>query len=92
MGDLVGVVNLGKALVAELAEIAITDGSQLKHLGSVEAACRIAQQGRSVCANKLFALEGAIRGVRWHAIPSSERAELWRAFQETAPPSGDPSL
>lgn len=89
MGDLVGVVNLGKALIAELAAAAITERSELERLGSLKVARRIAVHGGSVCANKLYALEGAIRGVRWHAIPSSERAALWRVFQETVPPSGE---
>lgn len=92
MGNLDGVVNLGRVLVGELAAVGITELSELGRLGSVETACRIAWHGGSVCANKLYALEGAIRGVRWHAIPVSERAELWRTFQETAPPPGDRPL
>ena len=91
MGDLSGVPNLGKALTAELAAIGITNLTQLEQLGSVEIACRLTRHGGSVCANKLYALEGALRGIRWHAIPSQERDELWRTFQAAAP-SGETPL
>ena len=32
------------------------------------------------CANMLYALEGAVCGVHWHAIPEDERAELRRRY------------
>ena len=32
----------------------------------------------------LAGLEGAIRGVRWHAIPPDEREALWRKYQASA--------
>jgi len=28
----------------------------------------------------LAALEGAVRGVRWHAIPKVERERLWEEY------------
>jgi len=36
----------------------------------------------------LSGLEGAIRGVRWHAIPKDERDRLWEAFQAAIRSSG----
>ena len=30
----------------------------------------------------LCALEGAIRGVRWHSIPQDERTRLWLRYRE----------
>ena len=87
MGDLSSAPNLGRALIAELAGVGVTDLVQLEQLGSVETARRLARHGVSVCANKLYALEGAVRGIRWHTIPAQERSELWRRFQDAVPPA-----
>jgi hypothetical protein len=29
----------------------------------------------------LAGLEGAIRGIRWHAIPKDQRESLWKEYQ-----------
>jgi len=36
----------------------------------------------------LSGLEGAIRGVRWHAIPKDEHDRLWEAFQASTKERG----
>jgi hypothetical protein len=36
----------------------------------------------------LSALEGAIRGVRWHAIPLADRDALWRQYVTDAARGG----
>jgi len=63
-------------VIAQLARVGITTPAQLKRAGSVGAAVKLAGAGVDVCSSKLSALEGAIRGVRWHSIPAEERAEL----------------
>ncbi len=68
-----GVPNIGKTLEKELESIGIESVEDLKALGSVEATRRIGASGNA-CYNKLYALEGAIRGIRWHDIPKEERA------------------
>jgi len=54
----------------------ITDAETLRRLGSVRALIKIGAEGHSGCYNMLFALEGAIRGIRWHDIPANERTWL----------------
>jgi DNA transformation protein len=67
--------------VAQLERAGITTPEKLRKLGSVRAALRLTGVGVPVCASKLYALEGAIRGVRWHAIPAGERAALRKQFE-----------
>ena len=58
--------------------------AQLRKLGSVEAAVRVrphSLEGGAACRSALCGLEGAVRGVRWHAIPADQRDRLWRAHQ-----------
>jgi DNA transformation protein len=63
----------------------VTTAEQLKALGSVEAALRLRALAKkpedAPCASMLSGLEGAIQGVRWHAIPKHEREALWRRYQ-----------
>jgi DNA transformation protein len=74
--DLTQLPNIGPVLAQRLAEIGITSREELAASGSVGAVLRMGHIDPSACYNMLYALEGAIRGVRWHAIPKEERAEL----------------
>jgi DNA transformation protein len=80
MRDLRGLPNIGSTLASELSASGIATSAQLLNVGSLGAASRLEAQGFSVCGNKLYALEGAIRSVRWHDMPSEERVELWATF------------
>ena len=79
--ELTAMPNVGAVMARELREIGVRTHGDLARLGSVEAAFRIAWAGRKKCRSMLCALEGAIRGVRWHSIPKEERDNLWAAFQ-----------
>lgn len=79
--DLIDLPNLGPVVAEQLREVGITTPETLLALGSVEAALRLVESGVSVCGSKLSALEGAIRGMRWHAIPANERAALRERFE-----------
>ena len=74
--------NIGDKLASDLMQSGIATSSQLVEVGSVGAALQLELHDFSVCANTLYALEGAIRGIRWHDIPSEERQKLWNAFKE----------
>jgi len=84
MSGLSDLPNLGKTVIAQLEAAGIRTAAQLKRLGSVGAALKLQAQGVSVCASKLSALEGAIRGVRWHSIPAEERKALRERFEKRA--------
>ena len=76
--------NIGAVLAERLRAAGIETSSDLKNLGSVEVLRRVRQvcQDDLPCMNMLCALEGAIRGVRWHSIPKNERAQLWRRYRD----------
>ena len=75
--------NIGREVAARLREVRISTPEALRRLGSAEAAARMAQARPEdpPCRSMLSGLEGAIRGVRWHAIPKDEREALWEAYQ-----------
>ncbi len=80
MDDLKSLPNIGPVLAKKLAEIGVTTYDDLAALGSVEAVLRLAHTDPSACYNMLYAIEGAIRGVRWHSIPKDERARVRARF------------
>ncbi len=83
--ELTSLPNIGVVVVERLRAAGVTTPEQLKTLGSVEAAFRLRALAKTPedapCASMLSGLEGAIRGVRWHAIPKHEREALWRCYQ-----------
>jgi DNA transformation protein len=77
--------NIGSALAEKLALAGITSYNDLAALGSVDVMLKIrAGLDPGACYNMLYALEGAIRGVRWHTIPKQERDKLKREFDHAA--------
>jgi len=73
--------NIGPKLASLLSKHGIGSAEDLKALGAV-AACRRLETSSESCVNKLYALEGAIREIRWHDIPKDEREALRRQFLE----------
>ncbi|MCK5585602.1 TfoX/Sxy family DNA transformation protein [Candidatus Bipolaricaulota bacterium] len=74
--------NIGARLASELFLSGITTADQLMNAGSLNAAACLQAHGFPVCSNNFYALEGAIRGLRWHRILSEERSTLWLGFSE----------
>lgn len=74
--------NIGPKLAQLLITHGISTPDELKSLGAVAACQRLQLSGES-CVNKLFALEGAIRGIRWHAIPKDDRQALRNQFLQS---------
>jgi DNA transformation protein len=81
MEDLTALPNIGETVAAALRKAGVESYGDLADMGAVEAALRVARGGRKDCYNLLFALEGAIRGVRWHSIPKQDRARLKQEFE-----------
>jgi len=81
--SLLDLPNVGQEMARCLEQAGIHTPGELKRIGSIEAAIRVSPHKRSgpVCRSALSALEGAIRGVRWHLIPKPEREELWKEYQ-----------
>jgi len=79
MSDMTKLANIGPKLEAQLAEVGIQTPEELKAAGSREAWLRIKAIDPSACLMRLSALEGAIRGIRWHDLDADVKEEL-RAF------------
>jgi DNA transformation protein and related proteins len=75
--------NIGPEVARLLTAAGIRTPQQLKRLGSITAALRIAalRPDDPPCRSMLAGLEGAIQGIRWHAIPKPEREALWTRYQ-----------
>lgn len=91
--ELTSLPNIGAVVAEKLKAIGVTTPGQLKTLGSVEVAVRLrdaaARPEDAPCASMLSGLEGAVRGVRWHAIPKHERDRLWQRYQARCREEGD---
>jgi DNA transformation protein and related proteins len=72
--------NLGPVSATILVAAGITSVQHLRALGAVEAFRRVLfHRGGRGSLNLLYALEGALTGVRWDQLDPARRAELRRA-------------
>lgn len=81
MGDLTLLPNIGAVLERQLEEAGITTAAELQALGAQEAWLRIRQIDSSACLHRLYALEGAVLGVKKSQLPPERRAELLEFFR-----------
>ncbi|MBI9044748.1 MAG: TfoX/Sxy family protein [Anaerolineaceae bacterium] len=80
MEDLTQYPNIGAVLAEKLYQAGIETYETLISIGSIESVLKIKENDLSACYNMLYALEGAIRGIRWHNIPKEERVMLKEEF------------
>ena len=77
MGSLTELPNIGKTLAEKLNLIGVNNEQELKQLGSESAIIKIATiEDSGACINMLYALEGAIQGIRWHGLNKDRKQEL----------------
>lgn len=76
MGELCKLPNIGDKLEAQLNEVEIETFKKLKEVGSKQAWIAIKAIDDSACINRLYALEGAIQGIRWHSLSKEVKSEL----------------
>ena len=79
-------LNLGPATARWLEEAGIETAAELRRIGAIEAWARLFRQGRrGLSRNALYALDGAVHGLRWNQLPPARRRELdaaWRRIRE----------
>lgn len=74
--------NIGKTLAEKLKNIGVTNELELVELGSENAIIKIATlENNGACLNMLYALEGAIQGIRWHGLAVNRKQELKEFFR-----------
>ncbi|MFH2094783.1 MAG: TfoX/Sxy family protein [Bacteroidota bacterium] len=74
--------NIGNALAGKLEEAGIASCKDLIESGSENAFIRLRSIDPNVCINMLYALEGAVQGIRWHHIDEGRKAELREFFNK----------
>lgn len=82
MGELSKLPNIGKSVEEQLIAIGIQTIEQLKAAGSRQAWLKIRDIDSSACINRLYALEGAIQGIRWHYLSEETKKELKEFYNE----------
>lgn len=83
MSELTKLINISEKLSQQLNDVDITTVTQLKEIGSKAAWLRILANDSSACYMRLCALEGAIRGVRWHYLSDDVKKSLKQFYSET---------
>jgi len=76
LGELSKQPNIGKVVEEQLNQVGIFDLDQLKENGSKEAWLKIKAIDDSACINRLYGLEGAIRGIKKKDLPEEIKVEL----------------
>jgi len=68
--------NIGPELEQRLRSVGINTPADLADIGSVEILKRLDVINTPGCTNMLYALEGAIRGTRWHGLSVEVKRDL----------------
>lgn len=76
INDLTDLQNLGPTSVNWLQDIGIATKAELEEVGAVEAYCLIKAQHDQTSLNLLYALYGALHGLRWHELPLELKQKL----------------
>ncbi len=76
MSELTKLPNIGSELAKRLDLAGIKTVEKLIELGTENAFIRLRTVFPDACHNQLYALEGAIQGIRWHAISKERKQEL----------------
>ena len=77
MKKLTDLPNIGETLAKKLNLVGIRNEQDLKELGSENAIIKISTiENSGVCVNMIYALEGAIQGIRWHSLDKERKQEL----------------
>lgn len=80
--NLCNLPNIGKVLAKKLISVGITNENELKDIGSENAIIKIASlENHGACINMLYALEGAVKGIRWHNLSKQKKQELSEFFR-----------
>lgn len=72
--------NIGKVLAGKLNQVGIVSEQDLKNAGAENAFIKLATIDETACINMLYALEGAIQGIRWHQLSKDRKQELLEFF------------
>ena len=83
MSELTKLPNIGLELAKRLELAGIKSSKKLAELGTENAFIRLKTVFPGACHNQLYALEGAIQGIRWHGISKERKVELQEFMKMT---------
>jgi len=75
--------NIGKTLSNKLKQAGIKTADELKSIGVENTFIKLKTLDDDACLNMLFAIEGAINGIKWHDLSEQKKAELKAFFKMT---------
>ena len=78
--------NLGPVSRTWLRAVGIHAQADLEQTGALEAFQRVRAHGFNASLNLLYALEAALRGVHWTALPPADKARLKAAADKLKRP------
>ena len=82
MATLTDLPNIGVELEKSLKRIGINTPEELIRVGTENVFIRIKTLDPTACINMLYAIEGAVQGIRWHGLDSNRKQQL-KAFFKT---------
>lgn len=88
MGALSGLPNIGPKLETQLREVGIDTAEKLLEAGPEQAWLRILARDPSACIHRMYALAGAVRGVRKTELPEAEKKRLSAFVREAKGKNG----
>lgn len=68
--------NIGKELEKLLVQAGLDTPEKLREMGTREAFFLVKSIDPTACHSKLYAIDGAIKGIRWHSLSVEEKREL----------------
>ncbi len=79
--------NIGITLAEHLHQAGIKNPEEFRSLGSEKTFLRIQAFMPDACLSQLYALEGAIQGIRWHSLDHGRKEELRHFYNQLNPSS-----
>jgi len=76
MEKLTDLPNIGPQLAKHLKQVGVETPEQLRCSNAESLFIQIRANDPSACVCKLMAIDGAIRGIRWHDLPAERKNEL----------------
>jgi DNA transformation protein len=81
MKPLSSLPNIGVELEKQLIVVGLQSAEDLINTGAEKSFIRLRTVDPGACINSLYALEGAIQGIRWHHLDKSRKLELLEFFR-----------
>lgn len=83
MSALTDLPNIGEDTARQLEEAGIDSPEKLREVGSEQAWLRLLARDPSACVQRMYGLEGAVRGIRKSELSEADKARL-KAFVNQA--------